>query len=145
MGGIFTESATNVMRRAAQEAVRMNHPYVSTEHVLLALLEDCTVVAELLNMYRIQPAEVRRKVEMLVEAGDEAARSDKLPLTPRTKIAIEYALKESRLFGDSLIGPQFLLLGLLRERENAAAQVLWHFGLRADAVRDNLKRLRERD
>src|SRR5208282_5381992 len=82
MGGVFTQSVTQVMRRAAEEAVRLNHPYIGPEHILFGLLEDRTV-ASLLNTYSIQPDEVRRQVESLLEPGYKPLPPGKLPFAPR--------------------------------------------------------------
>lgn len=143
MGGVFTESSTQVMRRAAEEAVRLNHPYISPEHILFGLLEDRTV-ANLLNTYSIQPDEVRRQVESLLEPGYKPLPPGKLPFVPRAKTVIEYAIEESRQLDNSAIGPEFLLLSLLREGDNVPGMVLRRvFGLRPETLREHLKRSRE--
>lgn len=143
MGGVFTESATRAIRRANDDAARMNHSYVATEHLLLGLLEDDLAVAEVLNKHGIAPDEIRRQVALVVQPGKELSPSGRLPLTPRAKIAIEFALEEHRLLkGDSVgVGPESILLGLLREREGVAAQLLWNLGLRLETVREQLKQL----
>jgi ATP-dependent Clp protease ATP-binding subunit ClpC len=144
MGGVFTQSVTQVTRRAVEEAVRLNHPYIGPEHIHFGLLEDPTV-ANLLNTYGIQPDEVRRQVESLLEPGYRPLPPGKLPFTPRAKTVFEYAIEESRQLDDSAIGPEFLLLSLLREGGNAAGMVLRHaFGLRPEPLREHLRRSRER-
>ena len=143
MGGVFTKSATEVIRRANQIAIRLNHKEIDTEHILFALLEDHGAAAKLLSTYSIAPEDIYRHFPLMAGAGNQVSSGAKLPLSPHAKIVIEHALEEFRLLRDGpfAVGPEFILLGLLREREGTTGQLLWKFGLRLETVREQVKRL----
>jgi ATP-dependent Clp protease ATP-binding subunit ClpC len=131
----FSDRAQKVMALANQEAQRLNHPYLSTEHILLGLVKERSGVgAQALRTFGIDPAKVRLEVEKLVKVGSEFT-AGKLPATPRARKVIDYAIEEARNLNHNYIGTEHLLLGLLREHDGVAAMVLMNLGLKLDEVR----------
>ncbi len=138
----FTDRARKVMALANQEAQRFNHEYIGTEHVLLGLVKEGTGVgANVLKNLGVDLHKVRMEVERLVKSGPEMVTMGKLPQTPRAKKVIEYAIEEARNLNHNYVGTEHLLLGLLREREGVAAQVLMNMGLKLDEVREEVLHL----
>jgi len=138
----FTDRARKVMALANQEAQRFNHEYIGTEHLLLGLVKEGTGVgANVLKNLGLDLHKVRAEVEKLTKPGPEMVTVGKLPQTPRAKKVIEYSIEESRKLHHNYVGTEHLLLGLLREREGVAAQVLTNMGLKADEVREELLNL----
>ncbi|MCR5163475.1 MAG: ATP-dependent Clp protease ATP-binding subunit [Thermoguttaceae bacterium] len=138
----FTDRARKVLQLANQEAQRLNHEYIGTEHILLGLVKEGSGVASnVLKNLDIDLTKIRREVEKLVNQGTDMIAMGKLPQTPRAKKAIEYAMDEARNLGHTYVGTEHLLLGLLREEEGIAAQVLMNLGLRLDSVRDEIMEL----
>ncbi len=132
----FTERARKVMQLANQEAQRFNHDYVGTEHILLGLVKEGSgVAANVLRNLDIDLKKIRMEVEKLVQAGPDMVTMGKLPHTPRAKKVIEYSLEEARNLNHNYVGTEHLLLGLLREQEGVAAQVLMNLGVRLEDVR----------
>jgi ATP-dependent Clp protease ATP-binding subunit ClpA len=134
----FTDRARQVMQLANQEAQRFNHEYIGTEHILLGLVQEGSgVAANVLKNLDIDLRKVRLEVEKIVQTGpdSEVVPMVKLPKTPRARKVIEYAIEESRNLGHNYVGTEHLLLGLLREREGVASQVLANFGLELQRVR----------
>lgn len=132
----FTDRARKVMQLANQEAQRFNHEYIGTEHVLLGLIKEPSGVAgRVLESLKADLGKVRIEVEKLVTPGPEMVTMGKLPLTPRTKKVINYATDEARGLGHNYVGTEHLLLGLVREEEGIAAQVLATLGIDAEVVR----------
>lgn len=130
------------MALANQEAQRFNHEYIGTEHILLGLVKEGTGVgANVLKNLDVDLRKVRMEVERLVKSGPELVTMGKLPKTPRAKKVIEYAIEEARNLNHNYIGTEHLLLGLLREREGVAAQVLMNMGLRLEDVREEVLNL----
>ncbi len=132
----FTDRARKVMQLANKEAQRFNHAYVGTEHILLGLASEGTgVAANVLKNLGVDLREIRIQVEKLVQSGPDMVTMGKLPQTPRAKKVIEYAIEESQLLHHNYAGTEHILLGLLREEETVAAQVLMNLGLRLEDVR----------
>src|SRR5246500_799196 len=132
----FTDRARKVMQLANQEAQRFNHEYVGTEHVLLGLIKEGSgVAANVLRNLEVDLRKIRNEVEKIVQAGPEMVTMGKLPQTPRAKKVIEYAIEEARNLSHNYVGTEHLLLGLLREQEGVAAQVLMNLGLKLEDVR----------
>lgn len=133
----FTDRARKVMQLANQEAQRFNHDYVGTEHILLGLLKEGSGVAAnvLRNLLNIDLEKIRAEVLKLVQPGPDMPTMGKLPHTPRAKKVIEYSLEEARNLNHNYVGTEHLLLGLLREQEGVAAQVLMNLGVRLEDVR----------
>jgi len=138
----FTERARKAMALANQEAQRLNHDYIGTEHALLGLVkEGAGVGAGALKNLGVDLDKVRAEVEKLVNRGPDRITKDKLPMTPRMKLAVDYAIEESRSLNQNYIGTEHLLLGLLRESEGVAAQVLLNLGLALANVREEVVKL----
>jgi len=132
----FTDRARKVMQLANQEAQRFNHEYVGTEHILLGLVKEGSgVAANVLRNLDIDLRKIRQEVEKYVQAGPDMVTMGKLPLTPRAKKVVEYSMEEARNLNHSYVGTEHLLLGLLREQEGVAAQVLVGLGVRLEDVR----------
>jgi ATP-dependent Clp protease ATP-binding subunit ClpC len=138
----FTDRARKVMALANQEAQRFNHEYIGTEHILLGLVKEGSGVgATVLKNLDVDVKKVRLEVEKLVKSGPDMVTMGKLPHTPRAKKVIEYAIEEARSLNHNYVGTEHLLLGLLRETEGIAAQVLMNVGLRLDDVRQEVLNL----
>jgi four helix bundle protein len=138
----FTDRARKVMALANQEARRFNHEYIGTEHILLGLvLEGSSTGATVMKNLGVDLAALRAEVGKLVQSGSEMVPAGKLPQTPRAKNVIEYAIEEARALNHNYVGTEHILLGLLRERDGVAAQVLTNLGLQLDAVRHEVLRL----
>ena len=138
----FTDRARKVMALANQEAQRLNHEYIGTEHILLGLVKEGSGVgANVLRNLDVDLRKVRLEVEKLVKAGPEMVTMGKLPQTPRAKKVIEYAIEEARNLNHNYVGTEHLLLGLLREHDGVAAQVLMNLGLKLEEVREEVLNL----
>jgi ATP-dependent Clp protease ATP-binding subunit ClpC len=138
----LTDRARKVMALANQEAQRFNHEYIGTEHILLGLVKEGSGVgANVLKNLDIDLRKVRLEVEKLVKSGPEMVTMGKLPQTPRAKKVIEYAIEEARNLNHNYVGTEHLLLGLLREHDGVAAQVLLNLGLKLEEVREEVLNL----
>src|SRR6266581_449431 len=139
----FTDRARKVMQLANQEAQRLNHEYIGTEHVLLGLVKEGSgVAANVLKNLDIDLRKIRLEVENIVQTGSgEMVSMGKLPHTPRAKKVIEYSIEEARNLNHNYVGTEHLLLGLLREQEGVAAQVLMNLGLKLEDVREEVLNL----
>ncbi len=130
------------MALANQEAQRFNHEYIGTEHMLLGLVKEGSGVgANVLKNLDVDLRKVRLEVEKLVKSGPDMVTMGKLPQTPRAKKVIEYAIEEARNLNHNYVGTEHLLLGLLREQDGVAAQVLIVLGLKLEEVRDEVLNL----
>jgi ATP-dependent Clp protease ATP-binding subunit ClpC len=138
----FTDRARKVMALANQEAQRFNHEYIGTEHILLGLVKEGSGVgANVLKNLDVDLRKVRLEVEKLVHSGPDMVTMGKLPQTPRAKKVIEYAIEEARNLNHNYVGTEHLLLGLLREHDGVAAQVLMNLGLKLEEVREEVLNL----
>ncbi|UCG32112.1 MAG: ATP-dependent Clp protease ATP-binding subunit, partial [Phycisphaerales bacterium] len=138
----FTDRARKVMALANQEAQRFNHEYIGTEHILLGLVKEGSGVgANVLKNLDVDLRKVRLEVEKLVKSGPDMVTMGKLPQTPRAKKVIEYAIEEARNLNHNYVGTEHLLLGLLREQDGVAAQVLMNLGLKLEEVREEVLNL----
>lgn len=138
----FTDRARKVMQLANQEAQHFNHEYIGTEHILLGLVKEGSgVAANVLKNLDSDLRKIRIEVEKLVQTGPEMVTMGKLPHTPRAKKVIEYSMEEARNLGHNYVGTEHILLGLLREQEGVAAQVLLNLELRLDEVREEVLNL----
>src|ERR1700689_3727044 len=138
----FTDRARKVMALANQEAQRFNHEYIGTEHILLGLVKEGSGVgANVLKNLDVDLRKVRLEVEKLVKSGPDMVTMGKLPQTPRAKKVIEYAIEEARNLNHNYVGTEHLLLGLLREHDGVAAQVLRNLGLKLEDVREEVLNL----
>src|SRR6187200_1436085 len=140
----FTDRARKVMQLANQEAQRFNHEYIGTEHILLGLVKEGSgVAANVLKNLDVDLRKIRLEVEKIVQTGpggDQIALGN-LPHTPRAKKVIEYSVEEARRLNHNYVGTEHLLLGLLREEEGVAAQVLMNLGLKLEDVREEVMNL----
>lgn len=127
----FTDRVRMVFQMAREEAVRLHHEYVGTEHLLLALIrEDEGVAAAVLANLGLERAAIRRQIEATVKKGKAvAADGPELPYTSRAKKVLELAMVAARELNHSYVGTEHLLLGLLREEKGIGAQVLVHSGV----------------
>ena len=138
----FTDRARKVMALANQEAQRFNHEYIGTEHILLGLVKEGSGVgATVLKNLDVDIKKLRLEVEKLVKSGPDMVTMGKLPQTPRAKKVIEYAIEEARALNHNYVGTEHILLGLLRESEGIAAQVLMNLGLKLENVRQEVLNL----
>jgi ATP-dependent Clp protease ATP-binding subunit ClpA len=137
----FTVRARKVMQLANQEAQRFNHEYVGTEHLLLGLVkEKAGLAAVVLKRLGIGLPDIRLEVEKIIQSGPaNLVTPGRLPQTPRAKKVIEYAIEEARNFEHNYVATEHLLLGLIRDWESVAVQILLNLGIRLDHVRDALR------
>lgn len=141
----FTDRARHVLLLGQEEAHRLRHGCISTEHLLLGLLRDeGGVAAEVLASLGVTLADVRAEVERISGRGERVV-SGEVRLTPRAKRAIELAVDEARLFQHRFVGTEHLLLGLVREGDGIAARILNERGVTLQRAREEVTRvLRER-
>jgi len=138
----FTDRARKVMALANQEAQRFNHEYIGTEHILLGLVKEGSGVgANVLKNLDVDIKKLRLEIEKLVKSGPDIVTMGKLPQTPRAKKVIEYAIEEARSLNHNYVGTEHILLGLLRETEGIAAQVMVAMGLKLEDVRQEVLNL----
>ncbi|MBS0263872.1 MAG: ATP-dependent Clp protease ATP-binding subunit [Planctomycetes bacterium] len=138
----FTDRARKVMQLANQEAQRFNHEYIGTEHILLGLVKEGSgVAANVLKNLDVDLRKIRLEVEKIVQSGPDMVTMGKLPQTPRAKKVIEYSMEEARNLNHNYVGTEHILLGLLREQEGVAAQVLMNLGLKLEDVREEVLNL----
>jgi len=138
----FTDRARKVMQLANQEAQRFNHEYIGTEHILLGLVKEGSgVAANVLKNLEVDLRKIRLEVEKIVQSGPDMVTMGKLPQTPRAKKVIEYSMEEARNLNHNYVGTEHILLGLLREQEGVAAQVLMNLGLKLEDVREEVLNL----
>ncbi|GAB6275328.1 MAG: ATP-dependent Clp protease ATP-binding subunit [Peptococcaceae bacterium] len=134
MFGRFTQKAQRVLYLAQEEAKRLKYPYVGTEHILLGLIREGEgVAAKALANLGVEAKKVRELVEMMVEKIEGPVPKEVM-LTPRAKLVLELSVEEARRMGHSYIGTEHILLGLTREGEGVAAQVLSSLGIDAEKV-----------
>ncbi|GAB3945822.1 ATP-dependent Clp protease ATP-binding subunit [Corynebacterium tapiri] len=137
----FTDRARRVIVLAQEEARLLNHNYIGTEHILLGLIHEGEgVAAKALESMGINLDDVRREVEEIIGRGNQP-HSGHIPFTPRAKKVLELALREGLQMGHKYIGTEFLLLGLIREGEGVAAQVLIKLGADLPRVRQQVIQL----
>jgi len=134
----FTDQARRVLTLGREEARRLNHNYLGTEHLLLGLLaEGEGIAAKVLSSWGIDLGYVRAKVEELIGRGGGIYLPE-MTLTPRAKRALELAYEESKLMGQNYIGTEHILLGLIREGEGVAAKILEGLGVTLDKARSEV-------
>jgi ATP-dependent Clp protease ATP-binding subunit ClpC len=139
----FTERVRKVLAMAREEAARLHHEYVGTEHILLGLIREGEgVAAAVLQNLSVDLDEIQQKIEETVKKGKAAQTTGPdLPYTSRAKKVLELAMSEARELNHSYVGTEHLLLGLLREEKGIAAQVLTDTGVNLDAARAETLRL----
>jgi hypothetical protein len=137
----FTDRARRAVALAQEEAKRLNHNYIGTEHILLGLIHEGEgVAAKALESLGISLDAVRQQVEEIIGQGQQPP-SEHVPFTPRAKKVLELSLRESKQLGHSYIGTEHILLGLIREGDGVAAQVLVKLGADLNRVRQQVIQL----
>jgi ATP-dependent Clp protease ATP-binding subunit ClpC len=137
----FTDRARRVVVLAQEEARMLNHNYIGTEHILLGLIHEGEgVAAKALESMNISLEAVRQQVEEIIGQG-QAAPTGHIPFTPRAKKVLELSLREALQLGHNYIGTEHILLGLIREGEGVAAQVLQKLGADLNRVRQTVIQL----
>src|SRR5512141_3192648 len=139
----FTERVRKVLAMAREEAARLHHEYVGTEHILLGLIREGEgVAATVLQNLSVELDEIQQKIEETVKKGKAAQTTGPdLPYTSRAKKVLELAMSEARELSRSYVGTEHLLLGLLREEKGIAAQVLTDAGVNLEAARAETLRI----
>ena len=132
----FTDRARKVMALARKEAQRFNHDFIGTEHILLGLIQEGSgVAANVLKNLGVEISKIRSEIEKNVQSGPSMVTMGQLPFTPRAKKVLELSMEEANELGHNYIGTEHLLLGLIRENDGVAAQVLLDLNLKLEDVR----------
>jgi ATP-dependent Clp protease ATP-binding subunit ClpC len=135
----FTDRARKVIALARQEAQKLNHDYIGTEHVLLGLVQEGSgVAANVLRNLDIDLKKIRLELEKFVKSGSPTMTVGQLPFTPRAKRVLELSMEEANNLNHNYIGTEHLLLGLLREHDGYAARVLMSLGVKLEDVREEV-------
>jgi ATP-dependent Clp protease ATP-binding subunit ClpC len=133
----FTERAKKVINLAREEAGRLGHDYIGTEHILLGLIrEGGGVAAAVLENMGLDLERIRLEVEKSINMGGGTLTLGEVPFTPRAKRVLELAVEEAQALGHNYIGTEHILLGLIREGEGVASKVLEQFNVRIDKARE---------
>ncbi|MBP1914329.1 ATP-dependent Clp protease ATP-binding subunit ClpC [Lederbergia galactosidilyticus] len=140
MFGRFTERAQKVLALSQEEALRLGHSNIGTEHILLGLVREGEgIAAKALYGLALSPEKIQKEVENLIGRGNE--QSQNLHYTPRAKKVIELSMDEARKLGHSYVGTEHILLGLIREGEGVAARVLTNLGVSLNKARQQVLQL----
>ena len=135
----FTERARKVLLLAKEQARRFNHDYIGTEHILLALVSEREgVAAAVLQNLGLDLDTIKQEVEKVLHPGGQTQVLGELPFTPRAKKVLELSAEEARSMGHNYIGTEHLLLGLIKEQEGIASQILLGLGLDINAARRSI-------
>src|SRR5512144_494452 len=139
----FTDRVRKVLQMAREEAARLHHEYVGTEHILLGLIREGEgVAAAVLTNLNVDLEDIQQKIEETVKKGKAAAAAGPdLPYTSRAKKVLELAMKEARELNHTYVGTEHLLLGLIAEGKGIAAQVLVEAGATLDVTRNEVLRI----
>ncbi|SVC17288.1 uncharacterized protein METZ01_LOCUS270142, partial [marine metagenome] len=132
----FTDRVRKVLAMAREEAIRLQHDYVGTEHILLGLIREGEgVAAAVLMKLNVDLDQIHEQVEGSVKEGKATIALGELPYTSRAKKVLEFSMAEARELSHSYVGTEHLLLGLLREEKGIAAQVLSTLGVSMEEAR----------
>src|SRR5213593_713609 len=138
----FTERVRKVMYLAREEAARLQHDYIGTEHLLLGVIREGEgIAATVLNNLGLDLDAIRQAVESMVAASGGTLTIGEIPFTPRAKRVLELSVDEARQLGHNYVGTEHLLLGLIREGEGVAARVLLELGVDRKKVREETLKL----
>ena len=138
----FTERVRKVIYLAREEAARLQHDYIGTEHLLLGVIREGEgIAATVLNNLGLDLERIRQEVENMVSAAGGTMTIGEIPFTPRAKRVLELAVEEARSLGHNYVGTEHLLLGLIREGEGVAAKVLLELGVDRKRVREETLKL----
>ncbi|MCP4549056.1 MAG: ATP-dependent Clp protease ATP-binding subunit [bacterium] len=142
MNDRFTERVRKVLFLARDEASRLQHEYIGTEHLLLGIVREGEGIAgTVLKKMGVEFEQIRMAVEKLVSATGGTVMVGEIPFTPRAKTVLELSVEEARLLGHNYVGTEHLLLGLIREGEGVAARVLLDLGADRKKVREEILKL----
>jgi len=135
----FSDRAQKVILIAQEEAKRLNHDYVGTEHILLGLVSigEGLAVQILINL-GVDLRKIKSEIEKIVPPGDNVIVLGEIPFSPRAKKVLEYAVDEANAMGHIYVGTEHILLGLLREKEGVAARVLEYLGVTYEDVQEEI-------
>ncbi|MDQ0300926.1 ATP-dependent Clp protease ATP-binding subunit ClpC [Salibacterium salarium] len=140
MFGRFTERAQKVLALAQEEAIRLSHNNIGTEHILLGLIREGEgIAAKALQALNLGSDQIQQEVEGLIGSGQEGSKT--IHYTPRAKKVIELSMDEARKLGHSYVGTEHILLGLIREGEGVAARVLNNLGVSLNKARQQVLQL----
>ena len=135
----FTQRAQKSILLAQEEAKRLNHDYLGTEHLLLGLVAlGEGVAAQVLTNLGIDLKKLRREIEKRVGTGENVLLLGEVPFTPRAKKVLELAVSEAQNLGHHYVGTEHILLGLLQEKQGVAAKILEGLGANLDTVREEI-------
>jgi ATP-dependent Clp protease ATP-binding subunit ClpC len=140
----FTQRVRGALIKAREEAHRRNHEYVGTEHLLIGLLEeDDALVMDVMENLGARPYEIRTTLDRVIQNGAASKKPGlpDLPYTSRARVVLDQSIAVAHEFGDGYVGTQHLLLGLVRENQGIAAQVLAAAGLTEPSLRREIVRL----
>ena len=138
----FTEHARDVFSLASREAQRFGNPYIGTEHLLWGIAKEVQgVAAAVLEHFGVDLKPLRKEVDLLLQERPHVDEIEALPPSDHAQEAAQYAIEEARAMRHNYVGTEHLLLGLMRNPETVAAQVLANLGLEIDAVREAVRRL----
>jgi ATP-dependent Clp protease ATP-binding subunit ClpC len=139
MNDKFTERVRKVIYLARDEANRLQHDYIGTEHLLLGILRlGEGIAAEVLQKLEVDPEQIQQTIENMVKPTGGTLTVGEIPLTPRAKRVLELSVEEARFLGHNYVGTEHLLLGLIREGEGVAARVLLELGVDRKRVREEI-------
>ena len=135
----FNDRAKRVLALSQDEAIRFNHNYIGTEHLILGLVREGEgVAARVLDALNVDLSKLRTHVEFTIGRGDSTKTPSEITLSPQVKKVIDHAIDEARKLGHSHVGTEHLLLGIVRENETPAAKALEAFGVSLETVRHNV-------
>jgi ATP-dependent Clp protease ATP-binding subunit ClpC len=138
----FSDRVRRVLQLAREEAARLRHQYVDSEHILLGIVRDSEgVAAAVLTHLNVDLEEIKKRIDKAVKKGTVAPAGPDLPYTSPAKHVLELAMTESRELNHSYVGTEHLLLGLLRENKGIAAEVLTEVGVNLEQARGETLRL----
>src|SRR6187431_3219451 len=138
----FTDRVRKVIYYARDEAARLQHDYIGTEHLLLGIVREGEgIAAKVLAKLELDFEQIQQAVENMVKSSGGTLTIGEIPFTPRAKRVLELAIEEARLLGHNYVGTEHLLLGLIREGEGVAAQVLLELGADRKRVREETLKL----
>src|SRR5437667_3061863 len=139
----FSDRVRKVLQMAREEAARLHHEFVGTEHILLGIIREGEgVAAAVLTNLNVDLEEIQQNIEAIVKKGKAAAAAGPdLPYTSRAKKVLEFAMSEARELNHAYVGTEHLLLGVLREEKGIGAQVLTAAGVTLEVARSEVLRL----
>ncbi|MBD3178893.1 MAG: AAA domain-containing protein [Candidatus Latescibacteria bacterium] len=142
MNDKFTERVRKVIYLARDEANRLQHEYIGTEHILLGIIREGEgIAARVLKKMGLNLEQIQKAIENIVHPTGDTLTLGEIPLTPRAKRILELSVEEARLLNHNYVGTEHLLLGLIREGEGVAARVLLELGVDRKKVRNELMRI----